>query len=106
MHKSSISKLPDRGPNSAFALTLGRAIRTRRHALGLTQSELGRPMTKGFVSEVERGRSLPSLPALSFLADRLQVSVSALLDAVKGVLPRVYTPPVEDEHTQVSPRRR
>ncbi len=106
MQKSSISKLPDLGPRSEFALTLGRAIRQRRQARGLTQSELGRPLTKGFVSELERGRSLPSLRALTFLADRLNVRVSELLDEVKGGLPPVYTPPNENEHASTSSRNR
>lgn len=106
MHKSSISKLPDRGPNSWFARSLGSAIRERRHALGLTQSELGHPMTKGFVSEVERGRSLPSLMALTFLADRLGVPVSALIEAVKPGLPGVYTPADENHHTPAPARHR
>jgi transcriptional regulator with XRE-family HTH domain len=103
MAKSSIPKLSDRGPNSAFALTLGRAIRDLRHARGLTQTELGDPFTKGFVSEVERGRSLPSLRALTFMADRLGVPVSALLSEVKGGLSRVYTPADENQHATSAP---
>jgi transcriptional regulator with XRE-family HTH domain len=103
MTESSISKLPDLRANSEFAQTLGQAIRNRRQARGMTQSQLGRPFTKGFVSEVERGRSLPSLRALSFLADRLDVRLSELLDEVKGGLPRVYSPPDENEHASSSP---
>jgi transcriptional regulator with XRE-family HTH domain len=102
MEESSISKLSGPRPNSEFALTLGRAIRLRRQARGLTQSQLGYPFTKGFVSEVERGRSLPSLRALTFLAGRLDVPISELLDGVNGGLPRVYTPADENEHTPAS----
>ena len=98
MFESSISKLSDLRPNSEFALALGQAIRDRRRAKGLTQSELGHPFTKGFVSEVERGRSLPSLRALTFLADRLDVPVSELLGEVKNGLPGVYTARDEDQH--------
>jgi transcriptional regulator with XRE-family HTH domain len=98
MEESSISKLSGLQPNSQFALTLGQAIRSRRQARGLTQTQLGHPFTKGFISEVERGRSLPSLRALTFLAERLDVRVSELLDEVKGGLPVVYTPPDENEH--------
>ena len=106
MPKSSISKLLDLRPNSAFARTLGRAIRDRRHARGLTQSQLGDPFTKGFVSEVERGKSLPSLRALSFLADRLEVPLSELLGEVKVGLPQVYTPADENEHAPTQVRHR
>jgi transcriptional regulator with XRE-family HTH domain len=110
MQKSSISKLPDRGADSPFARSLGQAIRERRRALGLTQSQLGHPLTKGFVSEVERGHSLPSLAALTFLADRLDVSVSALLEPVKPPvkegLSAVYTAGDENEYPAPPPGRR
>ena len=102
MQKSSISKLPGRGPNSSFAKSLGSAIRERRRALGMTQSELGYPMTKGFVSGLERGRSLPSLLALTFLADKLGVPVSVLIEAVKPGLPMVYSAADENQHPPTS----
>ena len=97
MQKSSIPKLSDLRPNSEFARTLGLAVRERRRARGLTQSQLGDPFTKGFVSEVERGRSLPSLRALTFLAARLEVPMSELLGEVNGVLSPVYTPPDDNQ---------
>lgn len=50
------------------------------------------------MSEVERGRSLPSLRALTLLADRLEVPLSELLGEVKGGFPRVYTPRHENQH--------
>jgi len=98
MQKSSITKLSEVRANSEFARTLGRAVRERRRARGLTQSQLGDPFTKGFVSEVERGRSLPSLRALTFIAARLEVPMGELLGEVKGGLSRMYTPPDEDQH--------
>jgi transcriptional regulator with XRE-family HTH domain len=64
----------------------------------MTQTELGWPLTKGFVSEVERGRSLPSLGALVLMAQRLDVPVSYLLGEVKGGLSPVYTARDENEH--------
>ena len=108
MAESSISKLVGPRANSEYAVSLGRAIRERRRARGLTQTELGRPLTKGFVSEVERGRSLPSLRALTLLAHRLGVPVSELLadvgeiEGVKNPLSDVYTAPDENEHAPAS----
>src|SRR3954454_23077998 len=102
MRESSISKLSGLRPNSQFALALGRAIRDRRRARGLTQTQLGTPFTKGFVSEVERGRSLPSLRALAFLAERLEVPVSELLGEVKDGLPTVYTPADENQYASTA----
>ena len=99
--------LPVRGLDSDFSRNLGAAIRSRRRELGLTQTQLGQPLTKGFVSEVERGRSLPSLAALVLMADRLEVPVSYLLGEVKGGLSSVYTGSDENEHTPADhgPRR-
>ena len=72
----------------------------------MTQTELGWPLTKGFISEVERGRSLPSLGALVLMAQRLDVPVSYLLGEVKGGLSPVYTAPDENEHADPnSPHR-
>ena len=98
MQESSISKLSAFGSGSDFALALGQAIRLRRRARGMTQSDLAGPLTKGFVSGVERGRNLPSLRALSFFADRLAVPVGELLGEVKGGLPTVYTARDESQH--------
>jgi transcriptional regulator with XRE-family HTH domain len=98
MRESSISKLSAVLPDPEFAIELGQAIRRRRRERGLTQSQLGHPLTKGFVSEVERGHSLPSLRALSLMADHLGVHAGELLEEVKGRLPAVYTPSDENEH--------
>ena len=66
---SSISK-PHLDVSSA--VRLGVEIRRRRKALGLSQSDLGTPFTRGFVSAVETGQCVPSLSALVLLADRLR----------------------------------
>ncbi|MGO9207367.1 MAG: helix-turn-helix domain-containing protein [Candidatus Limnocylindrales bacterium] len=73
------------------ALELGSRIRDRRRALGLTQTELGEPLTKGFVSAVERGRSLPSLAAVCLFALRLGTSVDSLVCGVEGLVTERYT---------------
>jgi transcriptional regulator with XRE-family HTH domain len=101
MEESSISKHLSAN-DSQFALALGQAIRERRRARGLTQTQLGEPLTKGFVSGVERGRNLPSLRTLRLLADRLGVPISELLGEVKAGLPGVYTARDENQHAQVS----
>ena len=48
--------------------------------------------------------ALPSLRALTLLADRLQVPMSELLGEVKEGLPRVYTPRHEDQHPPATAR--
>jgi hypothetical protein len=57
----------------------------------MTQTELGWPLTRGFVSAVEHGRCLPSLAALAHFADRLKMSPADLLDPVKRELAALYT---------------
>lgn len=76
-----------------FAVRLGHEIRARRRALGMTQAELGRPLTRGFVSAVEHGHCVPSLPALLLFAHRLRISAGDLLDPVNRATARLYTAP-------------
>jgi transcriptional regulator with XRE-family HTH domain len=65
----------------------------------MTQSELAAPLSRGFVSAVEKGRALPSLGALWLFAARLGIGVGNLVDGVNGVNgvgTQEYTPP--DDH--------
>lgn len=57
----------------------------------MTQTQLGAPLTRAFVSAVEHGRCLPSLAALALFAERLKTSPAQLLDPVKHELASVYT---------------
>jgi transcriptional regulator with XRE-family HTH domain len=75
----------------AATISLGAEIRRRRRALGLTQTDLGAPLTRAFVSAVEHGRCLPSLAALALFAERLNSSPAELLDPVKQELASLYT---------------
>ena len=60
---------------------LGAAIRHRRKALGKTLVEVAREadLTTGFISQVERGISSPSLSSLMTIAAALQTSIEQLL---------------------------
>jgi transcriptional regulator with XRE-family HTH domain len=76
---SSISEhRPDH--DEPYAVLLGSRIHALRVRAGLTQTQLGSPMTRSFVSAVERGHTLPSLRALLHMSERLGVSVTLLLD--------------------------
>ena len=51
---------------------IGSRIRSRRRELQLTQAELaGKEFTKSFISQVETGRTAPSIETLAMLAERL-----------------------------------
>lgn len=69
-----------------FARVLGREIRERRVALGLSQTAAARPMTRAFMSSVERGRFTPSLPSLLIIARQLNTSAATILKAVESQL--------------------
>ena len=61
-----------------------RVIRRYRDSAGLSQQELADSMgvSKGFISALEGGRSVPSIDRLLQIADALRVRPSALLDAM------------------------
>ena len=59
---------------------------------GISQADLGRPFTRGFVSAVEGGHCVPSLSALILLAYRLETTTAVLLAAVSPRLEDLYTP--------------
>jgi transcriptional regulator with XRE-family HTH domain len=90
MRLSSIYQLTVQNgePNT---LTLGSRIRELRRQVGLTQAELGSPMTRSFVSAIEHGRALPSLPALLLISARLGVRVGDLLEHLEWTWPDTYT---------------
>ena len=85
MRKSSIARQLHIGAGSDAAREIGRRVRERRLAAGLTQAELADPLSRGFVSAVEKGLTLPSLGALWLFASRLGIEVGSLVDHVNSV---------------------
>jgi len=68
----------------------------------MTQSAVGGPLTKAFVSAVETGRATPSLPALRLMVSRLDATLSEFFagverDLVDRHLTRGYHVPHEDD---------
>ena len=90
MRLSSICQHPSHHDNPDAAI-LGSRIRELRIRAGLTQAELGSPMTRSFVSAVEHGRALPSLTALLLIASRLGVPVGELLEQLEWTWQETYT---------------
>lgn len=67
--------------DGALALRIGGRIRQRRQAAGLTQAQLaGARYTKAYISALETGHSKPSMAALRYLAERLGVPATVLID--------------------------
>jgi transcriptional regulator with XRE-family HTH domain len=94
--KASITNLlsPDRARNLRFML--GSEVRRRRLAAHLSQVQLSAPLTRAYISQVESGRTLPSLPALIVLAERLGTSADEILKSVNQTLNVEYPDGHED----------
>jgi transcriptional regulator with XRE-family HTH domain len=90
MAQSSISKPLD--PNGRLSKSLdprlrralGRQLRLLRVDRALTQGQLGAPLTRAYVSAVEAGRTVPSLPALQLMVDRLEMPLSTFFEHVEA----------------------
>ncbi len=68
--------------DSPLARSIGARLRQARLQAGLTQQQLaGERYTKAYVSALETGSSKPSMAALTYLAARLDVSVTVLLSS-------------------------
>ena len=70
-----------RTTKSELAQSIGARIRRARLAAGLTQQQLAEGRyTKAYVSALENGHSRPSMAALSFIAERLNLPTSRFLE--------------------------
>ncbi|KPN63881.1 transcriptional regulator, XRE family with cupin sensor [Aliiroseovarius crassostreae] len=76
---------------------LGAAIRHRRKAMGKTLVEVAKDaeLTTGFISQVERGISSPSLASLLSIAASLQTSIEQLLS-----VPEEYSEYIQKDKRQ------
>jgi|SRR5215208_2294063 len=92
MRKSSIHKHERAGRGSALSVAIGRELRRRRVGAGLTQAALATPFTRAFVSAVEQGLAMPSIPALVLLTDRLDTPLEEFFQGVNEQMTGVYNP--------------
>ena len=86
----------DRQINESIPMDLGDALRSRRKELGLTMQSVADSagLSVGFISQVERGITSPSLASLASLADVLQTEMSSFLQ----------TPPTSGQTTHEDSR--
>jgi len=94
--KASITNLLPGERGSRLRSSLGLEIRRRRLEAKLSQASMGIPLTRAFISQVEAGRTLPSLPALIVLAERLGTSADEILKSVNQTLNVEYPDDHED----------
>lgn len=105
MGKSSIPKHPRPDERTALAEAIGAELRRLRRSRGLTQRQLGGRFTAAFVSAVELGYAMPSVPALLTLTDRLGVGLDQFFRGVNQRWTQVYNPDHECHDPSSRPRR-
>lgn len=96
MGKASITNLLSVDRATRLRSSLGSELRRRRLAAHLSQGEMSAPMTRAYISQLESGRTLPSLPALIVLAERLGTSADEILKSVNQTLSVEYPDAHED----------
>ena len=90
----------------SLAAAIGIELRRRRLQAGLTQGALAAPFTRAFVSAVERGRAVPSIPALAVLLGHLEVGFDEFFRGVQSHMTVRYTPAHGDRQEAPARRRR
>ncbi|MBP2472896.1 transcriptional regulator with XRE-family HTH domain [Crossiella equi] len=91
-----MSTPPESGPTAEFLARLGREVRRRRQAAGLTVQALAdaASLSRRLLTQVEQGTANPSLVTVDRLARALGVDF-ATLTAAPGVAPLHQSTPVE-----------
>ena len=92
MGKASITNLLPKGRARDVRLGLGSELRRRRLAANMSQDEVSGPLTRAYLSQVECGRTMPSLAALIVLAEKLGTSADEVLRGVNIPLSSEYSP--------------
>src|SRR5712691_10827166 len=105
MRESSIAKHLVCAPGSPLARAIGREVRRRRLAAGLSQAEAGFPFSRAFISAVEHGHVLPSLASLFHVCGRLATDPATLLAGVNTDSTAVYNAPRGRTDTPAPTRR-
>lgn len=82
MSNSSIAKVRW-GPRSTFAARVGGELRRLRREQGLRQRDVAGPLSAAFVSAVEGGLIVPSLPSLALMLQALHISFADFFCAVE-----------------------
>ena len=96
MGKASITNLLPQGRARDLCLGLGSELRRRRLAAKLSQDQVSGPLTRAYLSQVECGRTMPSLAALIVLSEQLGTSADEILRKVNVTLNQEYSPRHED----------
>jgi transcriptional regulator with XRE-family HTH domain len=69
------------GPLSTAVI--GQVLRDARRSRGLTQHQLAKPFSTAFVSSVELGNTMPSLPSLAILLRHMGITMAEFFSEVE-----------------------
>ena len=105
MRLSTISKRSHVAGRPGLAEAIGRELRRLRRERGLSQSAAGAPFTRSYVSSVERGHTLPSLPALLVLTESLGTTLEQFFRGVNTQMTVLYTQ-AHERHQDPAPSGR
>ena len=97
MGKASITNLLPAGRALQLRSSLGQELRRLRLEAKRSQASVSAPLTRAYVSQLEAGLTLPSLPALIVLAESLGTSADVILKSVNQTL-NVEYPVGYDDH--------
>jgi transcriptional regulator with XRE-family HTH domain len=84
--------------DKTLAQAIGHEVRRRRRAANLSQAAIGSPFTRAFVCAVERGRAIPSIPALVVILRNLDVGLDEFFEGVQSEMTMQYTPTHADDN--------
>ena len=91
MRLSTISKRSRAKGRPSLAEAIGEELKRLRLQRGLSQAAVGRPLSRAFVSSVEKGRIIPSIPALALLTERLGIDLGTFFTGVNRDMTVLYT---------------
>jgi transcriptional regulator with XRE-family HTH domain len=103
MALSTIYQLPD--PGGRLTVAIGRELRRRRLEAALSQARVAAPFTRALVCAVERGRTMPSIPALACFLEHLDVDLAEFFVGVQSEMTREYTASDGDQDETTRRRR-
>lgn len=86
-------------------MDIGQKIKFYRKQLGLTQADLAEPeYTRGFISQIENGITVPPIKTLEIIASKLAISINYLIGEEGEYLTKIDTPQKLLEKVKISKR--
>lgn len=86
-------------------MNIGEKIKLQRKKLGLTQADLAEPeFTRGFISQIENGITIPPIKTLEIIAAKLAISINYLIGEESDNSLKLDTPQKLSEKVKIAKR--